>query len=104
MQQVRAEVGTNSVDSFEYLFERERMGWDPVLSVDEQLYPPHEIDDKVALNEAQGNERYARGWKLVTELSPRLGATKEKDEAALKLASPESGSFILVSLRRRRRA
>ncbi len=40
-------------------------------------------------------------WKLVTGLKPRVGEPRERDEAALQLASPESGSFILVSLRRR---
>jgi len=33
MQQVRAEVQTASVNSFEYSFEREKLGWDPELAL-----------------------------------------------------------------------
>ena len=55
------------------------------------------------MDEARGGYRTVRSWKLVKGLAPRLGAAREKDEVALKLAAPDSGSFILVSLRRRRR-
>jgi hypothetical protein len=97
MQQVRAEVGASSVVSFEYQFEREKAGWDPEFAVDAIVRPPEEISDEVALSEAK------RGWKLVHGLVPRLGVAKEKDEVALRLAAPDSGSFVLVSLRRRRK-
>jgi hypothetical protein len=103
MQQVRAEVQAGSVASFEYLFERERTEWDPEFSTDEQVRPSNEIIDEVALAEARGGDRSTREWKLVRGLVPRLGSAKERDEAALKLAAPDSGSFILVSLRRRRK-
>ena len=102
MQQVRAEVGVSSVVSFEYVFERERVGWDPEFSTDE-LHPSKEIIDEVALAEAWGGGRPTRGWMLVNGLTPRLDSAKESDEAALRLAKPESGSFVLVSLRRRRK-
>ena len=55
------------------------------------------------LNEARAGYGNVQSWKLVKGLVPRLGAAREKDEAALRLAAPESGSFVLVSLRRRRR-
>jgi hypothetical protein len=41
------------------------------------------------------------GWKLGTGLKHPEGSGRGKDELALELAKPESGSFILVSLRRR---
>jgi hypothetical protein len=103
MQQVRAEVEVGSVVSFEYRFEREKAGWDPEFSSHDQLHAPKEITNEVALSEARGGDRPARAWKLVKGLVPRLGSSKESDEAALRLAAPESGSFILVSLRRRRK-
>jgi len=102
MQQVRAEVLSPSLDSFEYLFERERTAWDPSFAADGNISAPLELSDNVMIQEAR--PRGGRGeWRLVKGLTQRAGAAKERDEAALKLASPESGAFILVSLRRRRR-
>lgn len=101
-QQVRAEVERGGVMPFEYLFERARVGWEPEYSSDEEILPSHAITDEVALAEARGGDT-PRAWKLVKGLVPRLGSAKERDEAALKLASPDSGSFVLVSLRRRRK-
>src|SRR5262245_29727938 len=103
MQQVRAEIQTTTVVSFEYLFERESVAWDPEFAPDEELHLPREKAEDAVLDEARGGYRTVRSWKLVKGLAPRLGAAREKDEVALKLAAPDSGSFILVSLRRRRR-
>ncbi|WP_046861593.1 phospholipase D family protein [Microvirga massiliensis] len=100
MQQVRAEVEVATIAPYEYRFERERSGWDPEFS-DEQVYPSEDMLDQVALVEARGSERSGRGWRLVKGLVPRLGSAVERDQAALELAAPESGSFLLVSLRRR---
>lgn len=55
------------------------------------------------LGKRRGSEELAGSWQLVKGLVPRLGLAKESDEAALRLAAPESGSFILVSLRRRKK-
>lgn len=101
-QQVRAEVETADIVPYEYQFEREKIGWDPQFATDSSIHPPREIRNEIALKEARGDNRARDGWKLVTGLAPRTGTALEKDQAALKLASPESGSFILVSLRRRR--
>jgi hypothetical protein len=103
MQQVRAEVDAGSLISFEYVFEREKTGWDPEFSTDDQVHPSHEIINEVALAEAWSGDRPKREWKLVKGLVPRIGSAKERDEVALRLAAPDSGSFILVSLRRRRK-
>jgi hypothetical protein len=102
MQQVRAEVGTATVVSFEYSFEREKAAWDPEFS-HEQVHPSREgINEAASLKVGEGEKR-TRAWTLVKGLVPRLGSTKEKDEMALRLAAPDSGSFILVSLRRLRK-
>ncbi len=103
MQQVRAEIQTSTVLSFEYLFERESVAWDPEFAPEGELHLSMEEADKSILKEARGGYDTVRSWKLVKGLAPRLGAAREKDEVALKLAAPDSGSFILVSLRRRRR-
>ncbi|GJH13592.1 hypothetical protein CBA19CS11_32160 [Caballeronia novacaledonica] len=117
MQQVRAEVVAENVVPFEYLFEREKVEWDPELLSEGILHPHRELERRivqedmrdgggarewsnVALEEALGGSR--GGWKLVNGLVRRAGSAKENDEAALQRANPDSGSFILVSLRRRR--
>jgi hypothetical protein len=101
MQQVRAEVKWGGVTPLEYLFDREKMGWDPRFSQKDQLPLPNEQVDVVIADEARAGHKAVRSWKLVTQLVPRQGSAREKDEAALRLASPDSGRFILVSLRRR---
>jgi hypothetical protein len=101
-QQVRAEVQASTVVPFEYLFERARAGWDPQLGEEEFLHSPEGITDEIVLREARGDNKAVHGWKLVKGLVHRQGSSLEKDQAALKLASPDSGSFILVALRRRR--
>lgn len=104
-QQIRAEVVNEGVTPFEYLFDREREGWDPQFAPQgTESIPSHEaIKDQVALAEAVGPGRSEGAWKLVRALSRRKGPAWEKDQAALLLAAPDSGSFVLVSLRRRRK-
>ncbi len=103
MQQVRAEVQSSSIVPFEYLFERESTAWDPEFARDDELHLPIGKAGDAALIEANGGYTAVQSWKLVKGLLPRLGAAREKDQLALQLASPESGKFVLVSLRRRRR-
>lgn len=102
MQQVRAKVVNTSVLSYEYAFERERTGWDPAYSeVDVINVSESSLADDVARREARG-DRQINKWRLVTSLEPRSGSQFETDQKALNRATPESGAFILVSLRRRR--
>ena len=103
MQQVRAEIQVPSVAPFKYLFERESVAWDPEFASDGELDLPNQRLEKAAADEARAGYSTVRSWKLVKGLVRRQGAPREKDQDALKLAAPESGSFILVSLRRRRR-
>lgn len=102
-QQVRADVERAGVEPFDYLFERERKGWDPEYSQNEQLHVSEQASKGLALIESKGGGRPTEAWKLVRGLSARTGSAKEADAAALKLAAPESGSFVLVSVRRRRK-
>ncbi|MDU0359827.1 hypothetical protein RWK44_05305 [Rhizobium sp. 25PS6] len=102
MQQVRAKVVNTSLSSYEYAFERERAGWDPAYSeVDVIDVSESSLSDDVARHEARGY-RQINTWRLVTSLEPRSGSQLETDQKALNRATPESGAFILVSLRRRR--
>jgi len=103
MQQVRAEVKRLSVDPFEYVFERERKEWSPKFSDEKALVPAGDTENEAVLNEARGGIYRISEWKLVKGLVAREGSALERDAIALKLASPESGSFVLVSLRRRRK-
>jgi hypothetical protein len=103
MQQVRVEVERAGIDSFDYLFEREKRGWDPEFSRDEELYPGINLTHDANSADALGSDIGRRGWRLVKGLVPRFGLAPERDEEALRLAAPESGSFILVSRRRRRK-
>ena len=106
-QQVRAEVKAPDIVAYEYLFEREGREWDPEFSADNTLLLPGDdnssLPEKVELEEARGGYKTISSWKLVKGLVSREGSTRVRDEAALKLAAPDSGSFILVSLRRRRK-
>jgi hypothetical protein len=102
MQQVRAEVESPSIVPFEYLFNREKSEWDPEYSTEPSLHP-RDIGAPIALKEALGGRNPREGWRLVKKLVPRPGSGLEKDHAALELVKPESGSFLLVSLRRRKK-
>lgn len=101
MQQVRAKVTSPSVTKYEYLFNRERAEWEPEYAAASPLVPSQTIKDHDALQEAFGGRSAGEGWQLVKRLVPR-GSGREKDYAALALVAPESGSFLLVSLRRRK--
>ncbi len=101
MQQVRAEVKSAAIGPFEYYFDRPRVAWDPVLSSEEGILPaPINVQPGVEPDVPQlGYD--GPSWSLVTGLKPRADLSPEKDQAALRLVAPESGSFLLVSLRRR---
>jgi hypothetical protein len=94
-----------NVIPFEYQFEREKIAWDPEFSEEKLIVPYNnrEPSNRIMLTEARGDNRAMDGWMLVKGLVSREGPIWEKDQAALSLAAPESGSFILVSLRRRKK-
>lgn len=103
MQQVRAEVEAPSLTSFDYSFEREKIGWIPEFFTGEDLVLPHDIGQLLGHSKVGRSEQPENQWKLVRGLIPPQGAAHEIDQVALRLAAPESGKFILVSLRRRRK-
>lgn len=101
MQQVRAAVQVMSIRPFEYYFDRPRVAWEPVLSTEQSLLPVQTHVSPVNNKSVPELGYDGRRWNLVTGLKPRSDSPAEKDQAVLKLVAPESGSFLLVSLRRR---
>lgn len=101
MQQVRAKIREATVPPLEYAFEREKTGWEPVLSPERPPVKISEMESAIAVYEARGADRLIGDWRLVSGLQPRKGAAFESDQAALVLARPDAGAFVLVSLRRR---
>jgi len=101
LQQVRADVEAPSVKPYEYSFEKEKIAWSPIFSDREEVHPGGDSDESFTISDTPWQTASDEGWKLVTGLMQAEGSAKEKDEHALELAKPESGSFVLVSLRRR---
>lgn len=102
-QQVRAEVDSTSLEPLDYLFDRDRRAWDPKFDRAHRLHPGTEVGDDLIRHEALPGTSAKDGWQLVTGLEPRTSGYGERDASALRLASPESGAFVLVSLRRRKK-
>ena len=106
MQQVRAEVEGLALEPVEYLFGREAKVWEPVLDPTDES-----IDRSLVTQEGRRRgrtrerraEKLDRNWALVRGFELRGGTRREPDQLALERASPESGEFILVALKTRRR-
>ena len=83
--------------------EREKRTWWPSLSEREELHPEGGSEESFPISDTRWQKATTQGWRLVTGLQQGEGPPAEKDQLALEMAKPESGSFILVSLRRRRK-
>lgn len=101
MQQIRVQVSDESLALFDYLFDAEHATWLP--SLDEEALDPGMglVAGSPKSAHAESRERWFRVNDLVRvgegERMPR------RDRMALTDMSPESGNYILMSLRRRRR-
>jgi hypothetical protein len=103
MQQVRVEVYNQVYGAFEYLFETPRTGWVPELSRDEVLVVGTENSLPLFEDYHKANPEHLE-WYLVKALSKQeQEAGDDPRSKALKALSPESGSYILMSLHRRSR-
>lgn len=99
-QQVRVRVDSSLTPDFDYLFESDRTSWTPVLDKSNKVDPPEDGGLRLGKRERKAPEDGP--WYPVTALEPReLGENPQKELALLE-ASPSSGSFIVVSPRRRR--
>jgi hypothetical protein len=103
MQQVRARAQSSPIPAFEYLFDRDKAEWDPVFANTPALYESELLSGTVSVEGVWDRKEPHRAWNLVSGLRLRSSQNDERDAKALKLAAPESGSFVLVSLRRRRK-
>lgn len=100
-QQVRVQVEESIVPNFEYLFDSERLTWSPVLDTSNQLAAPDE--DLGSPQKKSSRKRPEDGaWYPVSRLEPREQEASKMNQVALFEASPSSGSYIVVSPRRRR--
>lgn len=99
MQQVRMRVRGPVSGHFEYLFDRGRIGWVPPF--DEQAVVEVSAAAREVLSELDLVPREDLPWRRVRGLAPALPAETGGYAQALREAAPDSGSFILFSLRRR---
>lgn len=100
MQQVRVRVETSLKPDFEYLFETERLTWIPELDESERLDPLGDAEHPSLERERRRPEEGP--WFPVRALRPRAAEAGASKELALLEASPISGSFIVISPRRRK--
>jgi hypothetical protein len=104
MQQVRAEVLSAMTDNFEHQFETHKNEWDPVYADQQDIFENFPSGISVTNRDRFSDDRVpGKEWHLVNGLVPREGERSTRDRVALERASPDSGSYVLVSLRRRLR-
>ena len=101
MQQVRVELRNDVYQAFEYLFESNRASWLP--SLDDQQLVRVEETERGTLESLNLIPREDWEWYRVNELVPGREQADDAYKKALTDMSPQSGNYILMSLRRRRR-
>jgi hypothetical protein len=100
MQQVRVKVWNQVFARFEYLFGSKRTAWQPVFSKTAVIQAPKEGEE--VLRSLDLVPREEGDWFLVEGLSSEEPADSTRYREALRLSAPESGTYILFSLRRRK--
>lgn len=99
MEQVRVQAKNQVYGKFEYLFERGRRNWLPVFAPDDELALPQ--DARAMLLPLELVPPEDQPWQRVQGLVPdELDYGPAYSEALLE-TSPESGTYVLFSLRRR---
>jgi HKD family nuclease len=99
MQQVRVKVWNQVFDQYEYLFGKKKASWEPVFDEQSVLELPR--DDQRFLKSLDLIPPEDKPWFLVKGLHSTEDSGNEAYKKALREASPESGNFILLSMRRR---
>ncbi len=100
MQQVRVKVWNKVFDKFEYLFESKKVSWEPLFNEESAIRPApseRELLQSLKLVPPEDSD-----WFLVRGLSSGEPTGSVAYRQALKESAPESGAFILFSLRRRK--
>jgi hypothetical protein len=101
MQQVRVKVWNKVFDRFEYLFESKKAIWEPVFDKEAAIRP--QLSDGELLRLLKLVPPEDSDWFPVCGLSSAEPTGNDAYQKALRESAPESGSFILFSLRRRKR-
>ena len=101
MQQVRVQLLNEVYGAFEHLFDSDRASWLPSLD-DEELVQAGEAE-RGFLGSLELIPREDLEWYRVNELVPEREQISEAYRMALTNMSPQSGNYILMSLRRRKR-
>lgn len=98
MQQVRVKARQLSGD-FEYLFEQTKAKFEPVFDRNDAIELPADRREEVASLKLVPPEDLP--WFRVTGLQRQASEEETPYKAALRELSPESGAFVLMSVRRR---
>jgi hypothetical protein len=98
MLQVRVKVWNHVFTRYEYLFEEEKAQWEPVFGADAVCAGQ---EDEGLLRSLGLVPPEDREWFPVTGLQPAPTTGSVAYRRALRETSPDSGSFILLSPRRR---
>ncbi len=99
MEQVRVTVSGPVYGNFDYLFDRGLGEWLPVFDDEAQLVATADVQSMLLSLDLIPPEHLP--WQRVRGLVPAEASGSDGYEVALREAAPESGSFILFSLRRR---
>ena len=100
MQQVPVKVWNKVFDRFEYLFESKKKSWEPVFNEQAIIRPA--VSERTLLQSLKLVPPEDNDWYLVRGLSSAELMGSDSYRKVLKESSPESESFILFSLRRRK--
>ena len=102
MQQVRVRVQETLSGQYEYLFDRGRIDWTPVYDMDGALVGAGDEADDILATPLDRAPRDSRPWQRIRGLERAEPAGSHALHLALWDSAPESESYILFSLRRRR--
>jgi hypothetical protein len=100
MQQVRVEVYQEVFGRFEYLFDDGRTLWSPVFDSKDAISVPEKELTRMESLKLIPPEHLE--WYRVSNIQRAEPEDSDRYLAALKESSPESGAYILMSLRRRK--
>lgn len=101
MQQVRIEVQGPLFGSFEYLFEAGKRKWEPIFDTEAAIRAAPE--ERETMERLRLVPREDWDWFHVKGLQAVDQEGSAGFKEALRESSPQSGSFVVVSLRRRKR-
>lgn len=100
MQQVRVKVWNQVFDRYEYLFHTKKAQWEPVF--DKQSAIQASEEEQLLLRKMNLIPPEDKPFLLVKDLRSIEAEGSEAYKHALREASPESGNFILLSMRRKK--